>query len=111
MTSSVIVEQGSPFLWERYLGNCGPVIGRNALGSSPPHQQLQAGDTTKACMPQHGRVEQPLDRTPRAGPDLLPSLQTALGARQEMCEGGTEWEDDARIESRAVHVKQTDLPQ
>lgn len=44
----------------------------------------RTGDVVKACLPQHGIVEQPFDKNHLRGvPDLLPCIQAALGAGQE----------------------------
>ena len=85
----------------------------------------RAGDVVKTRLPQHGIVEQPLDKNHLGAlPDLLPCIQAALGARQEaMGEGGADTaavevddlpalaqrENDALIESvGALHVDQAD---
>ena len=88
----------------------------------------RAGDMAKICLPQHGIVEQPLDKDHLGALlNLLPGIQATLGAGEEsMGEGGSDTatveiddapalaarEDDAPVESiAALRIEQAETPQ
>src|SRR5260370_42001510 len=88
----------------------------------------RAGDVAKTCLPQHGIVEQSLDKDHLGALlNLLPGIQATLGAGEEsMSENGSDTaavevddasalaagEDDAPVEGvAALLIEQTETPQ